>query len=225
MKQLPNFRNSLASVVIGILFLVFFLSLGLVFALYIRPFYYAGMPRISAETGYPVSEIKANYDALIDWCSPFSAGELSFPTLCASESGLSHFKEVRVIFHLFLVLLCVTPLPLSLLIYRQEQKHGYSYLLTAALTVCFLPLLVFLMCAIDFNRFFVLFHEIVFQNDDWLFSYTEDPIILFLPERFFLQCALIIAATVLIGAAALFILYFYRKRKAFLACHTPKNML
>ena len=55
--------------------------------------------------------------------------------------------------------------------------------------------------------------EIVFRNDDWIFSRYEDPIILFLPERFFLQCALIIVATVLLGCIYFVIRYFYRKEK------------
>ena len=66
---------------IGILFLIFFISLGLAVAIYFRPFYYMGMERISEETGYSVDVIKENYDALIDWCSPFAKGELDFPSL------------------------------------------------------------------------------------------------------------------------------------------------
>lgn len=198
---------------IGILFLLFFISLGLTIALYVRPFYYIGMERISEETGYSVSEIKENYDALIDWCSPFAKGELSFPTLPASESGISHFREVKVIFNLFFCFLFVTPLFLVGLIDIQEKRKKSSYLLAAPVIMCVLPLLVAIASAINFNRIFVLFHEIVFRNDDWLFSYDEDPIIQFLPERFFMQCALIIAATVLLGAAVLLILYFFRKKR------------
>lgn len=209
-KTLITCASNLA---IGILFLLFFISLGLTAALYVRPLYYIGMERISEETGYSVTEIKENYDALIDWCSPFARGELSFPTLPASESGISHFKEVKVIFNLFFAILFITPLFLVGLINRQEKRKSFSYLLAAPIIMCVLPLLVAAASAIDFNRVFVLFHEIVFRNDDWLFSYEEDPIILFLPERFFMQCALIIAATVLLGAAVLLTLYVLRKKR------------
>ena len=98
---------------IGILFLIFFISLGLTVAIYFRPFYYMGMERISAETGAPVEMIKENYDALIDWCSPFYEGELDFPSLPESASGVSHFEEVKVIFNIFFVMLFVTPLFLA----------------------------------------------------------------------------------------------------------------
>ena len=198
---------------IGVLFLIFFISAGLAIAIYVRPLYYMGMERISAETGYSIDVIKENYDALIDYCSPFFTGELDFPTLPESATGISHFVEVKVIFNLFFALLFITPLFLAELIYLQQKRGSTSWMISSPVIVCILPLLIGLACAIDFNRIFVLFHEIVFRNDDWLFSPYEDPIILFLPERFFLQCALIIVGTVLIGCAVLIALYFVHKRK------------
>ena len=198
---------------IGVLFLIFFISAGLAVAIYFRPFYYIGMDRISEETGAPIEMIKENYDALIDWCSPFYTGELDFPSLPESASGISHFVEVKVIFNLFFVLLFVSPLFLAGLIYLQHKRGSSSWLLTSPIIVCVLPLLIGLACAIDFNRIFVLFHQVVFNNDDWLFSTKEDPIILFLPERFFLQCALIIVGTVLFGCVVLLALYFLKRKK------------
>ena len=199
---------------IGVLFLLFFISVGLAIAIYVRPFYYMGMDRISEETGYSTEVIKENYDALIDYCSPFFTGELDFPSLPESESGISHFVEVKVIFNLFFALLFVTPVFLAGLIYLQHRRNSSSWLLASPIIVCVLPLLIGLACAIDFNRIFVLFHQVVFNNDDWLFSPYEDPIILFLPERFFLQCALIIVGTVLLGCIVLISLYAFKRKKS-----------
>lgn len=199
---------------IGVLFLLFFISVGLAIAIYVRPFYYLGMDRISEETGYSTEVIKENYDALIDYCSPFFTGELDFPSLPESESGISHFVEVKVIFNLFFALLFITPVFLAGLIYLQHRRNSSSWLLASPIIVCVLPLLIGLACAIDFNRIFVLFHQVVFNNDDWLFSPYEDPIILFLPERFFLQCALIIVGTVLLGCIVLISLYAFKRKKS-----------
>ena len=110
-------------------------------------------------------------------------------------------------------MLFVTPLFLAGLIFMQYKRGSSSWMLASPVIVCVLPLLIGLACAIDFNRIFVLFHQIVFNNDDWLFSPTEDPIILFLPERFFMQCALIIVGTVLLGCIVLLALYFVHKNK------------
>ena len=208
MKKLSTYLINFS---IGVLALLFFISLGLAIAIYFRPFYYMGMERISAETGYSVDMIKENYDALIDYCSPFFQGSLQFPTLPSSASGISHFEEVKVIFNLFFVLLCTTPIFLFGLIWLQRKQNNDSYLLSTPIIMCILPMFVGIACAIDFNRIFVLFHEIVFRNDDWIFSRYEDPIILFLPERFFLQCALIIVITVLLGCSYFVIRYLHRK--------------
>ena len=203
----------LTNTAIGVLFLIFFISLGLTIAIYFRPFYYIGMDRISEETGAPVEMIKENYDALIDWCSPFCTEELDFPSLSESASGVSHFVEVKVIFNIFFVMLFVTPLFLAGLIFMQYKRESSSWMLASPIIVCILPLLIGTACAIDFNRIFVLFHQLVFNNDDWLFSPYEDPIILFLPERFFMQCALIIVGTVLVGCGVLVWLYLKNKKK------------
>jgi uncharacterized membrane protein len=53
----------------------------------------------------------------------------------------------------------------------------------------------------------------MFRNDDWIFSQYEDPIILFLPESFFMQCALVIVATVLIGCGVLWGIYAWSRNK------------
>lgn len=209
-----HLTTGIINTAIGILFLLFFISLGLVLALYVRPFYYVGMERISSESGYSVSEIKENYDALIDWCSSFVSEELSFPTLPASESGISHFHEVKVIFNLFFAMLFITPCFLAGLIYIQKKRKTYSYLIVSPIIACVLPLILGIASAINFNRVFVLFHEIVFRNNDWIFSTVTDPIILFLPERFFLQCAMIIVATVLLGSITLVSIYLVRRRKS-----------
>jgi len=198
---------------IGILFLLFFISVGLCAAIYIRPLYYIHMKELSHETGAPVEMIKENYDALIDWCSPFVTEELSFPSLPASESGISHFVEVKVIFNLFFAMLFVCPLFLAGLIYLQHKRGSTSYLIASPIVACVLPLVVAAACSINFSKAFVIFHNIMFRNDDWLFSPYEDPIILFLPESFFLQCALVIVATVLLGCALLFFLGIRIRKK------------
>ena len=208
-----RFFTWLTNGAIGVLFLIFFISLGLTIAIYFRPFYYIGMDRISEETGAPVEMIKENYDALIDWCSPFCTEELDFPSLPESASGVSHFVEVKVIFNIFFVMLFVTPLFLAGLIFMQHNRESSSWMLASPIIVCVLPLLIGAACAIDFNRIFVLFHQLVFNNDDWLFSPYEDPIILFLPERFFMQCALIIVGTVLVGCGVLIAIYLKNKKK------------
>lgn len=45
-----------------------------------------------------------------------------------------------------------------------------------------------ILMAVDFDGFFVIFHKILFRNNDWLFDPSLDPIIDVLPDEFFAQC-------------------------------------
>lgn len=192
---------------IGIFFLIFFISVGLAIAIHCRPLYYMQMDELSASTGYGIDEIKINYDALIDYYNPFYDGELEFPTLPSSESGLFHFAEVKAIFNFFFALLFILPVLLAILIFIQHKRKVSSYLLTSPIIMCFAPFIVGILCAIDFDSIFTLFHRIVFNNESWYFDPTTDPIILLLPESFFLQCAIVLIISVLAGCGILLSLY------------------
>lgn len=47
---------------------------------------------------------------------------------------------------------------------------------------------------------FTMFHEIMFRNDYWIFDEATDPVIMILPDAFFLHCAVMIILLILIGS-------------------------
>ena len=52
----------------------------------------------------------------------------------------------------------------------------------------------------NWEKFFITFHELVFNNDYWWFDPVTDPVIEILPDAYFEQCAvLIVAVTLLCG--------------------------
>ena len=54
------------------------------------------------------------------------------------------------------------------------------------------------LAAVDFDRFFTLFHAVFFPGkDNWLFHPRLDPVILILPQEFFRNCAILILAVLL----------------------------
>ena len=60
------------------------------------------------------------------------------------------------------------------------------------------------LAALDFDRAFVIFHSVFFPGkDNWIFDWQTDPIILFLPQDFFRNCAVLILALLLAWCAAL----------------------
>lgn len=203
------------SIFTGVLFTLFFISFGLIVAINWKGLYYRDMKalKIPETSGYSEEVIRENYDTLIEYCSPFFDGELSFPTLSSSPAGIQHFAEVKAIFVTFYYLLAITfVLLLTLLIFSWKRKH-FINLKISGITTVILPLLVGLACSINFDRAFVLFHKIFFRNDYWLFDPMTDPIINLLPSEFFLHCAIVIIVIVLVGGLLQYLAYrIFQKR-------------
>ena len=210
-----NVLFKLTNILIGILFTLFFISLSVIIILNTRSLYYNSIDRLELEqySGLERETIIENYDALIDYCSPFYQGELEFPSLASSESGTSHFAETKVIFVSFYYIAAITGVLLLFIILYKKKHRDTSYLRTSAITVIVLPSIIGIATALNFEKTFLLFHKLVFRNDDWLFDPTTDPIINLLPEEFFMYCAIGIVSLVLIGSIILFLIDYFIRRK------------
>ena len=207
-------RFKLTDLLIGVLFTLLFISLAVVTTINFRPLYYFDINylNIMESTGLTEEVIRENYDTLIDYSSPFFQGELEFPSLAASESGLFHFMEVKNIFTGFYILGAITLIFGIIIIIQKHKNMDFSYLLVSAVTAIVLPLLLALSLSIDFDRAFVIFHKLFFNNDYWLFDPTTDPVITILPDTFFMHCAIMIIVLVLL-LSLLFLVIYLMKRK------------
>lgn len=196
-------------IILGILFFLSLVGIGLAIALNFRPLYYwnIGWLDLEKSSGLTADVIKENYNALIDYCSPFCFKELCFPTLTASVSGLSHFAEVKVIFNIVYITGFASMILTIIWFSYKRRSRERNYLKVCGIVSLVIPVLLVLACIIDFDGLFIMFHKIVFSNDDWIFDPKTDPIINLLPETYFMECALVIAATVIIGAAVVLIVY------------------
>lgn len=215
-------REIFTGIGIGILYTLLLISLGIVLAINLRFLYYADIHLfdIDKKTGLSYDTIRLNYDALIDYCSPFFTGDLVFPTLAASASGLSHFAEVKVIFQIAYYFLAIGTPILILFLVLKLRKGTYQFLRTSIITALLLPTITALGCCLNFNKTFTLMHQIFFRNNDWIFDPVTDPVILILPEEFFLQCAVVIILTVFFGILFFFLLYKHYKKK-----HSTKSLV
>lgn len=213
MKSIKKFSPS--DILIGIVFTIFFLCIGVIFVVNFRPIYYLdiNLLDIPEQTGLSSTVIKENYDALIDYNSPFFHGDLVFPSLPSSEHGLEHFKEVKNIFMSFYLMLPVSLLLLIGIIGYKHKRKNYSFLGISSLTMIILPFIVGVGAFLNFDKLFVAFHKIFFRNDYWLFDPELDPIINLLPDTFFMHSAFFIAFLLLIGSALLFLLSRLFKKK------------
>lgn len=204
----------ITDLLIGIIFTLLFISIAVVITVNFRPLYYMDIDalNIEADSGIQKDVILENYNALIDYSSPFYKGELQFPSLAASESGLSHFEEVKNIFTSFYILGAVTLiLGVIIIIYKSRRKE-ISYLLVSAITAIVLPLLLGLLMGINFDKTFILFHKLFFNNNDWLFDPATDPVITILPDTFFMHCAILIILIVILFSIAFLTIYIVKRK-------------
>ena len=140
--------------------------------------------------------IQYNFHILMNYLTnPFSQG-LQMPDFRSSKSGLHHFAVVKNLFHLVQLVALVT-LPSFYFFVKVIVKKGFLSLYRKSLLVLVVfPLLIGLVgVLIGFDQFFTLFHQILFVGDDtWLFDPAKDPVILILPEAFFLHAFLLFFA-------------------------------
>ena len=202
------------NILLALALTLFIISAAVVVTLNFRPLYYLDVDllHIAETSGLPRAEILENYNTLIDYNSIFGTKELAFPTLAMSETGRIHFEEVKNVFTFFEITLIVSGvLVLAGVIYRHFKKNPGYLLLSGILTVA-LPLVLGILIALNWQTVFVLFHKIVFRNDYWIFDAATDPVITILPDAFFMHCALLILALVVLGSVICLLLYRHFKK-------------
>lgn len=200
---------------LSLILVLFIISFAVVFTLNFRPLYYFDMGHldISGISGYTDSDIRANYDVLIDYNNIFGPDTLDFPTLAMSESGRIHFEEVKVIF-VAVEILCIVTFILGLAgILWQHQKKDVRYLKYTSILTIAIPAVLGLIFSLNWEQSFVTFHHIFFNNDYWIFSPDTDPVITILPDTFFFHCAMMILGTVVLGSILCFVIYRVRRKK------------
>ena len=140
--------------------------------------------------------IQYNFHILMNYLTnPFSQ-VLQMPDFRSSAAGLHHFAVVKNLFHL-VQLVALATLPSFYFFVNRIVKKGFLSLYRKSLLVLVVfPLLIGLVgVLIGFDKFFTLFHQILFVGDDtWLFDPAKDPVILILPEIFFLYAFLLFFA-------------------------------
>lgn len=200
--------------VLPILITLFIISASAVFTLNFRPLYYHDISSLNIEetSGYSENVIRENYDALIDYNSVFHRGSLDL-SLPMSREGRIHFQDVKRIFDV-LQIICLITLTASLILGIRSWKQGCrGFLKSAAVLSVFLPVIAGMLIAFNWDNAFILFHELMFSNDYWLFDERTDPVINILPDEFFLHCALLIILLILSASLIMGLIYLRQKKR------------
>lgn len=190
------------------LLLLFIISSAVVITLYFRPLYYWDMDGldIPARAGMERQTVKENYDVLVDYNLLWHRGELELPDFSMSEEGRIHFQEVKGIFDFFQIAWLVSLAGLVIYWIRRRHFFGAAYLRWAGRSALGITGALGLLALIGWERVFVLFHQVFFRNDFWIFDASTDPVITILPDTFFLHGALLMVGLVLLGGLLCLIL-------------------
>ncbi len=205
-------KSRVYTVVLAIAIGLTLLTFSIAVPIFCRPFYYSQIDSLDLveDTGLSEEEIKTAYDEMLNFCigtqKEFSVGDLKW-----SESGASHFEDVRVLFILdYVVLFCGVAAIIVMLVLRRVfhiksapiLRRGPYFWSGIVLLVAFL--IIGGYAATDFDRFFTVFHHIFFPGkENWLFDPVTDPIINLLPEVFFRNCAILILVILVAGCVIL----------------------
>lgn len=212
---MKSYLKPILSIFIGLMLMLVSISFATTAVLYCRPLYYLNINRFVGKNNLDFQQIKENYDTLIDYNSFWGHEKLEFPYLPSSANGITHFEEVKTIFLEFQIILIIGLITsiFLILIYRKFYKTC-EYLLIGGLATIFVPFTLAVFIYANFDRVFVTFHQIVFNNDYWIFDYKTDPIINFLPQEFFMLSAICIVGIVFLSGIIMLVLYRLRARKS-----------
>jgi len=215
-EKLNEGKNQpLLNLITALLIAILVISASVTFTLFDKGAYERMVARenLPQSAGMSEAEILANYRALIDYNSIFFTGPLLFPTLPMSDAGRTHFEEVKTIFSVFQIALLVSAaltalIFIAVMLRKRQFRFSYiaSFIKLGGIAALVIPAAVVSIVAIvGWDRFFALFHQLFFNNEFWVFDYRTDPVILILPDAWFLNCLVRIVLGVVISSVILIV--------------------
>ncbi|OUQ04675.1 hypothetical protein B5E92_13020 [Erysipelatoclostridium sp. An15] len=200
---------------LAIMLMIFIISFAVVFTVFFKPLYYFDINYLNIDqiSGLDAETIKENYRILINYQSIFYQGTLNLPDFVMSDSGRIHFEEVKRIFEAIQVMMVISGLISIPMTIKKIKEKEYRFLRLTGLITIIVPTVLGFLAALDFERAFILFHQIVFRNDYWIFDYRTDPVITILPETFFMHCFMLIVVIVCLLAIICLGYYRYQQKK------------
>ena len=180
---------------LGFTFLtLFILSLSIAVTINFRPLYAVIIDYLQITDIVDLSkeQILLNYQILLDYLNTPWVNSLNMPNFPSSASGLFHFFEVKKLFMLVYLILIISGVGTVWFFQLLNRKRQSWRLLPYFRWSMLIPLVVLLALVVRFDTLFLLFHQVFFNNDAWLFNPATDPIILALPAEFFMHSFLLV---------------------------------
>ncbi|MGL4454002.1 MAG: TIGR01906 family membrane protein [Sarcina sp.] len=172
--------------------------------------YFSLSNNTASKLAIPFETLIAEYEKIIVYLRNPLITNLKFNHFTLSTNGQQHFLEVKLI--LTYIFMLASSIAIFLILYLIYKKFFYSKTIlhqrvknnfalckkyyNSILIATILILGSFII--IDFNKVFITFHKLFFDNDLWIFNETTDSIIKILPENYFMLCAIFILIMLII---------------------------
>ncbi len=193
---------------------LFLLSVSIAVVILATPLYSLAIDWFSLEqqSGLSKEILNVNYRTLIAYLiNPFEPN-LQMPNFPSSINGLRHFKDVKQLFLLDLVSIPILGSLSYLILHRMSQQKLYVYYMKSFQWMIMIPVIIVVLGSVTFRDTFLLFHKIIFSDTTWMFDPKYDPIILALPEEYFMMCFIVVLSIFLLLAMSLEIVVRYKAR-------------
>ncbi|WP_300561408.1 TIGR01906 family membrane protein [Companilactobacillus sp.] len=137
---------------------------------------------LDQEANMSGQKLMHNYNQMMNYLlNPFS-GQFHLDNFRSSYNGRVHFADCKKLFMLNFGVFILS----GVYIWFRRKKRAYFN--RTFLYIAIVGIILVVLMAVDFDDFFIVFHKILFRNNDWLFDPALDPIINLLPDEFFVQC-------------------------------------
>ncbi len=212
-------KNKLLTGLLGFFIAILIITVSIGLPIYIRPFYYLqvdllGIPEQTSEymsylRGEEMTvgkeEIAEAFDDVMNYLTlpgyEFKTGIFKF-----SESGKSHFEDCKWLFDLNAYALLISLVAITALtvlnkakIFELWRPFGMNVTFCSGAYLLGGFAVIGGLVAIDFDKAFTIFHKIFFPGkDNWMFDPWTDEVILILPQDFFMNCAILIFASIVL---------------------------
>ena len=225
-------KSKIFSVLLVFALFIFIISFSIGLPIYLRPFYYVHISTcgLADESGYTEDEIREAYDEMLDYLT-LPSREFGTGVMAYSESGEAHFRDCKSLFTINSVaFICSSVVALAVLVLKRLGLTGdlrlgsFSAVFWSAASLLSLFLVVGIIVSIDFYGFFIAFHKIFFPGKlNWYFDPRYDEIINVLPEKFFMNCALLITGSILIFSLTIIFTELFVRKKNKKSKHIAKK--
>ena len=173
---------------------MFLLSLSIAIVILSTPVYGMAISLFNIEqaTGLTKEVLINNYHVLIGYLvNPFQAN-LQMPNFVSSVNGLAHFKDVKRLFLIDLGLVPLLGLQTFRVLKQIKQQHQAWLYVKPLQRMMIAPAIITCLVSIAFQKVFLLFHQLLFTDTNWIFDPRQDPIIMALPEEYFMMCFIMV---------------------------------